>query len=179
MSDDDGRDLEHLDGILDGAIGDDEAGMDPAAAEAWELTVADMEATADQYREDGWAVLAVHPGDVTVRTDERVGLDVLVPNDEFDRLQDLLSAGVAFDDSKVYRATHEGVVAVVVVVEDDEAETAVVYPAYYEAGDSDAHEMLSQARAEGELRSYLRVLTGEYVAFTHEEPSLFVPDGEE
>ncbi|MFC6725160.1 hypothetical protein ACFQE1_12435 [Halobium palmae] len=35
------------------------------ALDAWERVVDDMEATAAEYREEGWETLELHPGDVT------------------------------------------------------------------------------------------------------------------
>lgn len=157
----------------------DAAGSPPDGMAVWNQVVDDLEATASEYREDGWDVLTVHPGDVTARPEgDRVGLDVLVPNDEFDRLQSLLADDVAIEGCRVFRGTHGGTVFAVVAMEDRATATAVIYPVYYDAADADAYDLLSRARAEGELRSYLRVLTGEYVEFTHEDPSLFVPDEE-
>ena len=160
--------------------GGGDGGPDAAAMAVWDQVIADMETTAAEYREDGWDVLTLEPGDVTVRSGgERVGLDVLVPNDEFERLQSLLSGGVELDGCQVFRATNGSVVFLVVAMEDPDTETAVVYPAYYDATDPDAAGLMRRARAEGELRSYLRILTGEYVEMTHGDPSLFVPGDEE
>jgi hypothetical protein len=106
----------------------------------------------------------------------RTGIDVLVPDDEDAELEALLAEGVAFDGYQVYRAAREGTVFAVVVMEDTETEAAVVYPVYYDAGDRTTLELFRRARREGELRSYLRILTGEYVELTHEDPDLFVPE---
>lgn len=164
-------------GMVDPTAGRD--GPDADAMAVWDQVIADVEATADEYREDGWDAVEIHPGEVTVRTEgDRVGLDVLVPNDEFERLQSLLADGVTLDGCRVFRATNEGVVFLVVAMEGPDAETAVVYPAYYDASDPDVRDLLRHARAEGELRSYLRILTGEYVELSHEDPALFVPDDE-
>jgi hypothetical protein len=156
-----------------------EPGPNVDAMSFWEEVLEDMEATAAEYRQEGWEVLEIHPGDVTVRPEgERIGLDVLVPDDEFDRLQSLVADDVTFDGYQVYRADQEGLVFVVVAMEDAGTETAVVYPAYYDTHQPDTNDMLDHARQEGELRSYLRILQGEYVEFALEDPSLFVPEDE-
>lgn len=156
-----------------------EPGPNVTAMNFWEEVVEDMTATAAEYRAEGWETLELHPGDVTVVTGEgsgRAGLDVLVPDDEFDELQSLLAEDVAFDSYQVYRAIQDEMAFVVVAMEDTDTRTAVLYPAYYDLADADTVEVMNQARREGKLHSYLRILKGEYVEMTHEDPSLFVPE---
>jgi len=156
-----------------------EPGPNVEAMDFWDEVIADMEATAAEYRDRGWEVLELHPGDVTVRPEgDRIGLDVLVPDDEFEELGETIAGGVSFDSYRVYRTDREGLVFAVVAMEDTDTDTAVVYPVYYDLDQPDTNDVLDRARAEGELRSYLRILKGEYVELTHEDPSLFFPDGE-
>ncbi|WP_225741224.1 DUF7529 family protein [Halorussus halophilus] len=149
------------------------------AMEFWEDVVADMEATAAEYEAEGWETLQLHPGDVTTLTpdpeegDERFGLDVLLPNDEFDAVEERLEGGAAFDAYEVYSATADALVLLVVAMEDHDGEFALLYPAYYDAQNSEA--MLNAARAAGEMHTYLRTLTEETIEFTHADPSVFEP----
>lgn len=147
------------------------------AAEFWDDVVADMEATAAEYEDDGWETLQLHPGDVTTRVpddeDDPFGLDVLVPNDEFDAVEDLLAGDVAFDSYEAFVALGDGLVLLVVAMEDEDAEVAVLYPAYYDVQNSE--EMLAAARDAGEMRTYVRTLTNERIEFTHEDPETFAP----
>ncbi len=151
------------------------------AAEFWDDIVADMEATADEYASQGWETLQLHPGDVTALVpddeDEQFGLDVLVPDDEFDELESLLEGGVSFDSYEAFRATADGLVLFVVAMEDSESEVAVLYPAYYDA--NNAQSMLAAAEEAGEMRTYVRTLTNEQIEFTHREPQNFAPEGDE
>ncbi|MFC7044388.1 hypothetical protein ACFQH6_02265 [Halobacteriaceae archaeon GCM10025711] len=144
------------------------------AMTAWDAVVADMEATAAEYEEEGWETLQIHPGDATVvNQEDRAGLDVLVPNNEYEALEELMEAGVAFDEYQVFRAVESGMVYLLVVMQDTDVEVAVLFPTYYridEAGD-----LFDRARREGVLHSYLRILSGEYVELTHSDPSLFAP----
>ena len=149
------------------------------AMEFWDDVVADMEATAEAYESEGWETLQLHPGDVTTLApdsesdDDLFGLDVLVPNDEFDTVEGRVEAGTTFDAYEVYSAAAEGLVLLVVAMEDRDEEFAVLYPAYYDV--QNAQEMLTRAREEGELFSYLRTLTNERVEFVHDDPSVFAP----
>ncbi|WP_276299216.1 DUF7529 family protein [Halorussus lipolyticus] len=147
------------------------------AAEFWDDIVSDMEATADEYEADGWDTLQLHPGDVTAlvpdEDDERFGIDVLVPDDEFGELEALLAGEVSFDAYEAFRATADGLVLFVVAMEDRDREVAVLYPAYYDA--QNAQPMLTAAESAGEMHTYVRTLTNQRVEFTHDEPQNFGP----
>lgn len=148
------------------------------AMEYWDRVVADLEATAAEYDEAGWETLQLHPGDVTPLSGEhgdRIGLDVLVPDDEYRDLRSLLDDGVAFDAYRVYRADVAGMIYLVVAMEDADTETAVLYPAYYRAADPAAQGMLDRAHEAGRLRSYIRRLDGDYVQLNHDDPELLAP----
>lgn len=153
------------------------------AMEFWEDVVADMEATAAEYEAEGWETLQLHPGDVTTLTpdpeegDERFGLDLLLPNDEFDAVEERLEDGAAFDAYEVFSATADSLVLLVVAMEDHDAEFALLYPAYYDAKNSES--MLTAAEGAGEMYTYLRTLTEDTIEFTHEEPSVFAPQVED
>lgn len=149
-----------------------------ALASVWEELLADAAATADEYRGDGYEVVELHPGDVAPLTGEygdRVGLDVLVPDDEYERVAGLFDAGFGVDGYEVYSSTVEGVVLLLVVVYDEDAGQAVLFPAYYTLDDDAVRKLFETAREEGLLRTYLRRLSGEFVAFRHDEPDLFAP----
>ena len=137
----------------------------------WEEVIADMEATAAEYREGGWDVLELHPGDVTVLDGERYGLDVLVPDDEFEEVN-ALAAEAGFDSYEVYRAEEAGVTFVLVVLEDAETERAVCCPAYYD--ESEAEEMLHHANEEDVMYTHIRPLADDRaVTFSYHDPHLF------
>jgi hypothetical protein len=176
----DDEDLEAL-AEEDPAAAFEQAGEIPGthlrAAEYWDDIVSDMEATAEEYEADGWDTLQLHPGDVTAMVptedDNRFGIDVLVPDDEFDDLETLLEGDVSFDAYEAFRATADGLVLFVVAMEDREREVAVLYPAYYDA--KNAQGMLTAAENAGEMRTYVRTLTNDRIEFTHDEPQNFGP----
>jgi hypothetical protein len=149
---------------------------DPATKEFWGDVVADMEATAVEYRDRGWETLELHPGDVTIVDGERTGIDVLLPDDEYRELESTLADSVSFDGYQVYRAARGGTTFAVVAVEDTDAEIAVVYPVYYSFSKPQVRAVIRNARHAGMLRSYLRRLDGDFVELVHEDPDPFVPD---
>ncbi|QLH83187.1 DUF7529 family protein [Halosimplex pelagicum] len=147
-------------------------GAASAVREHWEDLIGDMDATAAEFEEAGWETLRLHPGDVTAVTGDRWGFDVLVPDDEFERLREWVEAG-AFDEHDVYRV-ESGIQFALVVLKDDDGERAVCCPLYY---DDAAVEGLGElAERRGRVETHVRNLAEEYVTFTHDEPDLFFPD---
>lgn len=153
----------------------------------WDDVMADMEATAAEYRDAGWDVLELHPGDVTplptASADaeaDRVGLDVLLPGDEFTAVEGRVG-GATFDEYDAYRAEEGGVVFLVLAMKAAEAGEAVVFPLYYAR--SEAETMLRRVAERGEMRTFLRPLDdARRVVFSQREPGSLLPatfDGEE
>lgn len=142
----------------------------------WEEVMEDMEYTAGEYRKEGFDVLEVHPGDVVALgpgRGERWGLDLLVPDDEFDQLHEWVEEeGGNFGGFDVYRAQGGSVTYVVVAMKDERNGRVVIFPAYFDP--SRAGEMLDTAQEVGEMRTHLRPLSEHaIVTFVQAEPSLF------
>lgn len=161
-------------------VGDHHASHHPGVQAFWNDFLDDARATADEYRENDWEVQFVHPGAVTplpagsgdVR-DERVGLDVLSPGDEFRAVEEMADAA-AFSEFDAYRAERDGVVFLVVVMKAPETGQAVVLPVYYVV--SEAGETIRLVRERDEMRLYVRPLSDERrVVFTQEDPELLLP----
>jgi hypothetical protein len=154
------------------------AETDDTDMEWWDALLADMRAEAAAYEEEGWTTLQLHPGDVTARDGsfEDLGLDVLVPDNEFDRLEPALSEGV--ERYEVYRSTAGHYVALLFVLEVVDRELAVFVPAYYSGRDEAAGTLLRKAQDNGELTLIVRTLTDDRVELTLDRPELLGPDGE-
>ena len=150
------------------------AGLGASAAirEHWNDLVDDMETTAAEFREAGWETLELHPGDVTVVTRSNRGFDVLVPDDEFERLREWV-ADADFADHDVYRA-EAGITFLMVVLKAPDAERAICCPLYY--GDDDADTLRDLAAADGALWTHVRRLSEEYVHLRHDDPEPFLPE---
>ncbi|MFC7156042.1 hypothetical protein ACFQPA_11305 [Halomarina halobia] len=141
--------------------------------DGWEQVIDDMEATADAYREEGYDVVALHPGDVTT-ADDGSGFDVVVPGEEFERVQAQVGAA-ALDQTEVFRAANDGVVYVLVVVRDDDVGVAVCCPLYY--APERIGEVREYAAETGQVLTYLRSLSSEEaVAVAFDSPELFFPE---
>ncbi|NHN48338.1 hypothetical protein G9464_12120 [Halostella sp. JP-L12] len=157
------------------------SGTDDSVLEFWDEVVDDMEATAEEYRENGWNPIELHPGDVTALPPdhERFGLDVLVPDDEYETVREAVEAEkAAFDDVEVFRAATAGTVFLVVAVRDEATGRVVLVPAFY--GVREAQETIDGARERGSLPVHLRTLSNEeVVTFEPDDPTpLFPPSGE-
>ena len=145
--------------------------------EWWDALLADMRAEAAAYEEAGWETLELHPGDVTARDGsvEDLGLDVLVPDNEFEHLESALADGV--DRYEVLRSTAGRYVALLFVLETS-GRSAVFVPAYYSGRDDAAATLLRKATEAGELTLILRTLTDDRFELALDSPELLVPDGE-
>jgi len=151
---------------------------DLPAADTWEDVLADMDATAASYVEDGWTVQKIHPGQVTVldgEASDRLGLDVLVPDNEFDDVEELVEEGFTVDDYEVFTAIDGGFVFLVVALRDPETKRALLVPAYYRIAGETTTRMLVNANERGAIHTYLRTLDRSVIEFTHEDPELFQP----
>ena len=149
--------------------------MNAVSDELWAELLAEADAVAAEYREDGWEVVAVEPGAVSpAEKDDRFGLSVLLQGSEYDAVEGLVDRdGVSFDETDVYRNAAGDVMYVLAIELDTDSETAVVVPMAYSVGS--LGRVLETALEEGELGVHLRPLSIErWVTFTHDEPSLFV-----
>jgi len=145
-----------------------------AAMQNWDTTLDDLNKISTEYENDGWETVVLHPGEVQVVSEDKdlTGLDILIPDDEYRELEDKLESGISFDSYEVYKDLLDGVVHLIVVLEDASAKTVLMYPAYYSNEDS---ELLTSVCRENGLRTYLRRLSGEFVELTHTNPELFAP----
>ncbi|AHG01808.1 hypothetical protein HALLA_00525 (plasmid) [Halostagnicola larsenii XH-48] len=156
------------------------------ANDRWEAFVADAESIADEYREDDWSVLELHPGDVAPQPgpsdrpsidDETndyeseyrsIGFDVVVPDDEFEELKDRLGTGFTVSRYEVYQASGFSLIAEL----DDDQREAVFVPLYYAPDTVERLERLALER--GRIDATVRPLSRRrVVSFSHDEPSLF------
>ncbi|WP_267641803.1 DUF7529 family protein [Haloarchaeobius amylolyticus] len=159
---------------------------DVVAAQRDDL-LADATAIADEYREAGWTAHALEPTEVRPLTgddtaEQHVGLEVVVPADQFEPVDAAVTAeNAGFDASEVYSRRVESVALVIVAVADPATETAVVVPLHYDV--AAAEPMLDTAQERGELLTHVRPADapendpdgGRVVTFAHDDPSLFVP----
>ncbi len=152
-------------------------GADPAVLDAWPAMQEDVDALAAEFRDRGWDVIEIHPGDVVSLAPgehDRWGLDVLTPDDELEAVAAAVEEA-AFDELDVYRRVEGSYVFVLVVARDAPTERAILIPAYFRR--DAAAPLRGYARERGEIHVHLRPLTRTpVITFSHDEPALFFPE---
>ncbi|WP_338729071.1 hypothetical protein [Haladaptatus sp. DJG-WS-42] len=99
-----------------------------AVAEYWETLISDMEATAKQYRDSGWSVVTVNPGQVFPDM-QLPGFDILVADDEYLEAVKFTENNTV-EESEVYRAETDAVFFLA-VLRDASKKKALLVPGYY------------------------------------------------
>lgn len=143
------------------------------AKEGWQTVLEEMETIADNYRERGWETLELHPGDsVFVDSERRTGLDLLLPDPEYERLESLHSE-YSFSEVEVFRAIDDSMVYLLVVEQDPAGEVVTLAPGYYDV--ANAQSGLETVRETGQFRLFCRRLKDDYLEFVHDDPTPFLP----
>jgi hypothetical protein len=107
--------------------------------------------------------------------DTRVGLDVIVPTNEFERVA-AATSGTTFDSYESFRAEVGSILFVVAAIKSSAHDIAVFVPLYYRA--DDAQLMAEHALSRGEIDIFLRPLSNDrQVVFTQSDPELLLPQG--
>jgi len=157
---------------------DGDEGTLAAAMSNWETILEELSVIANEYEARDWETLTIRPGEIQLLSGDPHGprgLHILIPDDEYRAVESLFEAGVSLDEYDVYKTLIDGVVYLVVVVEDADSQTALLYPVYYSLGNADA---ITDVQQGGQFQTRLRRLNGEYVELTHEDPSLLAPPAE-
>lgn len=188
-----------------------EQGPPDAVMEFWDTFIEDVEATAEEYRESGWDVLELHPGDIAPQPDplhqsmtaadeeeetledaepldgepsedtaadpseERLGFDILVPDDEFELLESTVDGSFEATSYETYHADRGEASFVLIVERNEQEEQAIFVPIHYSP--SNAQLLRERSGERGVIHLYLRPLSRRrVVTFSHDEPALFFGD---
>lgn len=147
----------------------DSGGIPEHLEDAWHAFIDDFEETAESYRDQGYTVVEIHPGDV-VPLDDRVAFDILAPGNEFRALRELVDAFTP-DEFSVYRARKGETTFAVVVAEDETNEVAVCAALFYH--ESRAQQLIQNAEHAGFFQVQIRPLSDDdHVVFKIDDPSL-------
>lgn len=148
---------------------------------AWQRTLEDMEAMAEEREEAGWDVVTVAAGHTAPEPPDsgdfdRYGLVYVVPDNEGEAFEDAFREG-GFPTYEVYRQEVQGRAFLVTELLDPETETAILLAGGYElrhAGPLAAH-----AREEGEMYTHVQTLDQTVLgSFRHDDPDKFFPHAE-
>ena len=134
-------------------------GLPEDASATWWRLLDEAEELAEGYRDRGWTATVVHPGDVTaVDTSDYLGLSVLAPDSEYDRVRSLAETHT-LDRSEIYRLADGGLTYLVCVFADDGRNTALVVPAYVTQPDLDR--LYPRVQQTGAMSLHVRPLNHE------------------
>ncbi|ELY84258.1 DUF7529 family protein [Natrinema altunense] len=157
-------------------------GAEPAGS-LWADLLADANAIAEEYRDEGWDVVVLEPTAVSpVDRDERVGLDVTVSDAEYEIVEELIEEGaVTITSANVYYrpvAADGSERRLALTVERDESsETAIFVPLTYDL--STCRDVFETALLEEQLLTHVTTpSTARWVSFSHDDPSLFLEESD-
>lgn len=149
------------------------------AKNAWVRTIEDMEALADERREQGWDVVAIPAGDTTAVSrdagnDDRFGIVHVIADNHAEEFSEAFERG-SFPRYEAYRNEVSGFVYLVTELLDPETETAILLAGQYRL--RHASGMVEAARDEGVLYTHVQTLDGTALGtFRHDEFGPLVPD---
>lgn len=147
-------------------------GFDLNATDVWDRVIEDMAVTAEEYEENGWSTLQLHPNAVSVAPNaEPPGIDVVLSDPEFEALDTRFQAGVRFSEYEVFRADGGELELALLVAKDTEREEAVFVPIHYNIT---ALTSLAERTDRQALPIYLRQLDEAGVLLELTEPDLLI-----
>lgn len=156
---------------------DSKLGPSDAVRGCWPKLQQDIERLSDEYESEGWSTIQIPIGDVTPlgsNSDRPAVLEIVVPSDTLGEIERVVGEDEV-DRFDVYQQNIDSDVLLVVVLLNSTAETALMYPVFYQV--MEARPMLDKADAEGTIWTRFRNLEDDdEVVIEHDSPNLFMPN---
>jgi hypothetical protein len=149
--------------------------------DAWEATIEDMYAMAEELEEQGWEVTAIGAGHTAPESpraepEGRFGLTYTIPDNYAEAFREAFRED-GFERYEVYRGEQEGTAFQVTALYDEGTSTAVLLAGAYEL--RHATPLVATAMKTGEMYTHVRLLDGTHLgSFRHEGYELFFPDAD-
>ena len=146
---------------------------------AWQRTLEDMEAMADELREEGWTVITTAAGHTAptnpdASESDRFGFVHVVPDNDAEELEDAVETG-GFPKYRVFRNEMEGRIFMVTQLLDPESQTVVLVAGNFQM--RHAPGMVKTALEEDEMYTHIQRLDKTHIAsFRHDDVEKFFPD---
>jgi hypothetical protein len=146
---------------------------------AWQRTLDDMEALAEELREDGWDVVTIPAGHTAPENPDagetdRWGLVHVIPGNKAEPFGEAVEAN-EFPRFEVYQQEVDGRVFLVTALEDPDSETAILIAGNFEM--RHAPGLVNTAQDEGHMYTHVQKLDKTVLGtFRHEDYEPFFPD---
>lgn len=102
----------------------------------WDEMTGEIERLTQEYDEEGWETLVLHPGDVVpqpAENDSNPAFRLTVPDSELDALSEFVGEDNSeFDEYETHRAATNEVKLYLIILKSTTFERAVFYPVYYD-----------------------------------------------
>jgi hypothetical protein len=148
---------------------------------AWQATLDEMDALADEFESEGWQTVRIAAGHTAPENpstgdSERFGLTHVVPNNKAEEFTDLFEEG-AFPQYEVYRNEVEGREFVLTVLTDPEKEAAILIAGSYEL--RHAPGCVRAAKREEKMYTHVQTLDKTHLgSFEHDDYTKFFPNAD-
>lgn len=149
---------------------------------AWQETLDDMDALAEELEADGWDTMTVAAGDTApavpdAGTHDRWGIIHVIPDNFADEFEDAFEAG-DYPEYDVFRQEMDANVFHVTLYRDPDSKTAILVAGQFML--FHARGLVELSKEEGYTYSHVQTLDGTLLgSFRHDEPSKFFPHYED
>ncbi|HET7323100.1 MAG TPA: hypothetical protein VFJ06_02085 [Halococcus sp.] len=145
---------------------------------AWSATLADMDALAADYEDEGWKTVTIPAGHTAPESPDsgvegRFGLVYVIPGNYADAFEEAFETG-EFPQYDVFRNETEREVFLVTILADPETETAIFIAGGFTRYDS--RPLIQAVQEEGEMYTHVQTLDETVLgSFRHTDPKKFFP----
>lgn len=149
---------------------------------AWEETIADMKARAEELEAEGWDAFYVAAGHTAPEPpdagdSDRWGLAHVIPDNYVDGFEAAFAAG-EFPEYDVYRQEMEGTLFFLTELRDPGSKTAILLAASLTLFEATA--LVNKSRSADRTYTHVHTLDGTHLgSFEHDQPAKFFPHFEE
>jgi 1,2-phenylacetyl-CoA epoxidase PaaB subunit len=146
---------------------------------AWQRTIDDMQAMAEDLREEGWNVVTIGAGHTAptnpdAGASDRWGFVHVIPDNEAESFDEAVETG-KFPEYRVFRNEMQGRVFVLTELLDPESETAILIAGNFEV--RHAPGLVKTALKEDQIYTHVQTLDGTHLgSFRHDDVEKFFPD---
>jgi hypothetical protein len=157
------------------------AGSAEVGKNAWQATLDEMDALAEELEAEGWETVTIAAGHTNPESQssgdsDRFGLTHVVPNNKAEEFSALFEEG-AFPQYDVYRNEIEGREFVLTVLSDPDKKAAILVAGSYEL--RHAPGCVKAAKREGKMYTHIQTLDKTHLgSFEHDDYTKFFPNAD-